>query len=74
MPFGLCPAGGFRGEKRANAAFRPLASYIQTILFQKGMPNYLLIPSCNSENIKNAMKHITYENRKNQLASMTLLM
>lgn len=48
-----------------------IASSIQTILFQKNMPNYLLIPSCNSESIKNAMKHITYENRKNQLHSFS---
>ena len=43
-----------------------VASYIQSILFRKDMPNYLLIPSNNSEDIKNAVKHITYENRKNQ--------
>lgn len=43
-----------------------VASYIQTILSQKDIPNYLMIPSHNSESIKSAVKHITYENRKNQ--------
>lgn len=45
--------------------------YLQKLLYQKDMPNYLLIPSNNSENIKNAVKHITYENRRNRSYSFS---
>ncbi len=49
-----------------------VASYIQTILFQKDMPNYLLIPSNNSESIKNTVKHIARENRNIELHSFSI--
>lgn len=45
--------------------------YIQRLLYQTDMPNYLLILSNNSENIKNAVKHITYENRRNRSYSFS---
>lgn len=42
-----------------------VSSYIHTILYQEDMPNYLFIPSGNSKYIKDAAKHIIYEERNN---------
>lgn len=46
--------------------------YFQKLLYEKNMPNYLTIPSKNSEPIKNAIKHITYESRRNRSYSFSL--
>ncbi len=58
-------------RKTFEAAFAPIllqntlvAHYVQTILYQEGMPNYLFIPSGDSATLKLASKHIAYESRK----------
>ncbi len=48
-----------------------VAAYIQTILYKKDMPNYLFIPSNNSDGMKNAVRHIAYENRNDNYYSFS---
>ncbi len=46
-----------------------ISTYIKNILYKNNIPDYLLIPSKNSDSIKNAIKHLSYESRNNRYYS-----
>ncbi len=48
-----------------------VSTYIQNILYRKDTPNYLFIPSGNSESMKKAVRHISYENRTDKYYSFS---
>lgn len=61
-----------------EAAFAPIllrrdlvSYYIQSILYKENMPNYLFIPAHNSSGRKRCIKHIAYENRRNNYSSFS---